>query len=71
MKIEPLEMFRHKDQIFHKGEVRVVPDEEGEMFCGLGWAKDVDNKIATGERKPGASELNIDSLTQPQKSEAK
>lgn len=41
----------------HKGDVITVPDACGARWCGYGWAKDVDGKVDTGERKPGAVQL--------------
>lgn len=37
-------------QVFEKDEVRSVPDNVGEYFCGLGWAEDVSGQVKTGER---------------------
>lgn len=33
-----------------EGDVITVPDNLGKKWCGLGWAKDVDGKVPTGER---------------------
>ena len=71
MKIEPLEMFQHNGQVFHKGEARIVSDDDGKQFCDLGWAKDLDGKIETGKRTPGASELVINNVSQTQAVEVK
>jgi hypothetical protein len=42
-----------------KGDIITVPDALGERWCGLGWAKDVAGKVATGERKPGVVTLDV------------
>ena len=33
-----------------EGDVISVPDALGKKWCELGWAKDVDGKVPTGER---------------------
>lgn len=56
MKVEILEEGGVKHAIddelksFSHGDVVTVPDAVGEYFCGLGWAKDVDGNVETGER---------------------
>ena len=57
MKVEILEEngIKHgnKDgilEVFNFGDIRTVPDDVGEYFCALGWAKDVDGKTPTAER---------------------
>lgn len=44
-----------------KSDVVTVSDECGKRWCGFGWVKDLEGKVKTGERKPGAEVL------QPQK----
>lgn len=34
-----------------EGDTLTVPDEVGAAWCGHGWARDVEGKIATGERR--------------------
>lgn len=50
MKIEILENFKHGRDQYLQGETRVVTEEDGVYFCSNGWAKDVDGKVATGDR---------------------
>lgn len=54
MKVEFLESVKHAidDELksFSEGDIVTVPDAVGEYFCSLGWAKDVDGKVETGER---------------------
>lgn len=45
------ETSRHYDHV--KGDTLTVPDELGQKWCRLGWAKDLDGIVPTGERKPG------------------
>ena len=46
----------------HEGDVISVPDSLGTKWCSLGWAKDVDGNVPTGERKAGVAELVVDSV---------
>lgn len=58
MKVEILEK-RLSDQdpetgrlyVQEQGDVITVPDAIGAAWCGRGWAKDTDGKVATGERQ--------------------
>ena len=50
MKIEMLESVKHDGGEYLQGDQRNVSDEVGAYFCGNGWAKDVDGKVATAER---------------------
>ena len=50
MKIEALERFLDGTNVYEKGDVRTVPDEDGAYFVRNGWAKDVEGKVDTGER---------------------
>jgi hypothetical protein len=43
--------------VLEKGDTITVPDAYGARICARGWAKDVDGKAKTGERKPGAEVL--------------
>lgn len=38
----------------HEGDTVTVSQPAAERWCGFGWAEDVEGKIPTGERKPGA-----------------
>ena len=60
MKIECLETFLDGTTRFEKGDVRNVSDEDGEYFCSNGWAKDVDGKVATGERAKSGDPVVLD-----------
>lgn len=40
-----------------KGDIVTVPDKYGARLCGFGWVKDVDGKVKSAERKPGAEVL--------------
>lgn len=41
----------------HEGDRITVPDALGLKWCSLGWAKDVDGNVPTGERKVTGAEL--------------
>lgn len=43
----------------HKGDVITVPEKLGAKWCGAGWAKDLDGKVDTAERVPGAAQLEV------------
>jgi hypothetical protein len=45
--------------LFHEGDVVTVSDAYGQKLCALGWAKDVDGVVPTGERRPGAQTLEV------------
>ena len=72
MKVEILEKeIKHGGpnglEIFAEGEIRVVPDHVGEYFCRLGWAKDVDGNVETGERDTSRKELFVEKPAAGQK----
>lgn len=48
----------------HAGDVITVPDELGSKWCGLGWARDVDNVVPTGERIVEGATLKPHKATQ-------
>ena len=50
MKIEATEKIMHGRDVFEAGDIRTVPNEIGEYFCAMGWAKDTEGKVKTGER---------------------
>ena len=62
MKIEMLEKVMHGRDVFEAGETRVVDDDLGAYFCGLGWAKDTAGRVPTGERNTQAVTLTPDSV---------
>lgn len=45
----------------HEGDIVSVPDKLGARWCALGWAKDVDGVVPTGERVVGPSSLDVQS----------
>lgn len=52
---------------FQLNDEVAVTDEIGELCVGAGWADDVDGKVETGERVPGAGgRIEPDTLTHPQ-----
>ena len=62
MRIEMLSTVKHETPeglVFQAGEVRQVSDAVGRLFCAKGWAKDLDNRVPTGERVAGATELDV------------
>lgn len=42
-----------------KGDIVTVPDDYGARLCGFGWVKDLDGKVESAERKPGAEVLAV------------
>lgn len=40
-----------------EGDTITVPADTGKRWCELGWAKDTEGKVATGERKVIGAEL--------------
>lgn len=52
MKIEALESIKSDGFILDAGDVKQhVPEDIGISWCAMGWAKDIDGRIPTGERK--------------------
>lgn len=47
--------------IFVKGDVKTVPDKDGEYFCRNGWAIDLDGKCESAERDTNRKVLYVDS----------
>lgn len=45
-----------------EGDTITVPDEVGAYWCGLGWAKDVDGKVPTGERIVTGARLEVQNV---------
>lgn len=56
------EPFLHDGARYEAGEVRKVSERLALYFCGLGWAEDVAGAIETGERVPGAKQINPDDI---------
>ena len=42
-----------------EGDTITVPDELGNAWCARGWCRDTEGKVATGERIPGAAQLEV------------
>ena len=49
-------------QTYYAGDVKSFPKAEADEYIRLGWAKDVETG-EQGERVPGATKLNLDSVT--------
>ena len=64
MRIEIIEKggFRIGRDHYAEGDVRTVDDDDGSMYCALGWAKDTSGKVPTGDRVPGKSLLEVSSI---------
>jgi len=63
MKIEVLKEFLHDSQKFLVGEVRVIDDDTGKYFCRAGWAKDLDDVVATENPALHETVLFVDNIT--------
>lgn len=50
MKIEALETIKSHGLVLAEGDIVSVDDAAGQAFCAAGWARDVEGKVATGER---------------------
>ncbi len=59
MKIEVLTPFLDGTDRFEAGDIRTVSDERGTLFVALGWAKDVEGRIASSTAAPGSTDLTI------------
>lgn len=62
MKIELLEKVMHDRDSYEAGEVRIVDDALGGHFCAMGWARDLDDQVATGVRDTTAVVLTPDDV---------
>lgn len=51
---------RHYQQV--QGDTISVPDALGARWCSLGWAKDVDGNVPTGQREPGMHRIQPHSI---------
>ena len=54
-----------------EGDIIAVPSDVGSSWCANGWAKDVEGKVATGERKPGVQQLKVEKAKHVTKSTTK
>lgn len=60
MKIEALETIKSDGYVLDAGDVKTqVPEEIGAKWCALGWAKDLDGNVATGERQVLNAKLTV------------
>lgn len=48
---------------YYAGDVKSFPKQEADEYIRLGWAKCCETG-ETGERKPGAQAINVQSVTQ-------
>lgn len=62
MKVEVLKTFRHVNDKYNKGEIRIVDDTIGEYFCRAGWVKDLDGKVPTASPKTDEVVLVVQSV---------
>jgi len=66
MRIEALEKFHSGGYSPEAGDIITVPDEVGARACAHGWARDVTGAVATGDRVPGVSTLNLPNTSHSQ-----
>lgn len=79
MKVEVTEKtgIKHEDQetgVFYSPafeDVVTVPASVGELWCSLGWAKDVDGVVPTGERSLQPVAINVDGAKHAKKTTTK
>lgn len=45
-----------------EGDTITVPDEVGAKWCGLGWARDTEGNVETGERVVRGAKLEVDNV---------
>lgn len=64
MRVEMLETVKHGREQFVAGDVRVVPKDVGEYFCGCGWAKDTGGAVPTAARDTSRKVLAPDTVVQ-------
>lgn len=63
MRIEALEAVKSDGYVLDAGDVKQnVPDDIGEIWVKAGWAKDLDDTVATGERKVLNAKISVDSV---------
>lgn len=61
MRIECTTTFLHGRDRYEAGDVRTVPDAQGALFVGLGWAKDVSGEVQTTPADSGPVTLDTQS----------
>lgn len=60
MKIEALETIKSDGYVLDAGDVKTqVPEAIGSKWCALGWAKDLDGNLETGERQVLNAKLTV------------
>lgn len=45
---------------YFNGDQRTVPKALGELFCSLGWARDIDGNVETGARDTSPKQLDVE-----------
>lgn len=58
MRIEAIDRIRDTDDDgtdlrMEPGDIKTVGDKIGKLACDMGWAKDVEGKVPTGEKRTG------------------
>jgi hypothetical protein len=61
VKIEILQDFRHGPRQYYAGDHITVPDADGGLFCGVGWARDLAGEVETAEPDTAPKTLEVDS----------
>lgn len=70
MKIEALETIKSDGYVLDAGDIKAnIPDAIGRHWCALGWAKDCEGQIATGERVILNANLIVQPGTMPQQAD--
>lgn len=67
MRIEAIDRIRaldddRRDLHMEPGDVKTVGDNFGKLACSMGWAKDVDGIVPTGEKSNRAVQVTPDNL---------
>jgi hypothetical protein len=68
MKVEILQNFRDEGQQYTASEIRVVSEQKGGYFCGVGWARDISGAVATGAPDLSNKSLDVKNARHSQKS---
>lgn len=66
MKIEVLTDFRHGARQYTAGDRITVPDADGGLFCGNGWARDLSGQSETGTPSTDPVTLEVHSSAHDQ-----
>lgn len=67
MRIEAIDPIRAtdddgRDLHMEPGDVRTVGDNFGKLACSLGWAKDTEGNVPTGQKSPRPVQVTPDNL---------